>query len=65
VEIEDAAEATGDAENDGEAPCFSLQVVARVPMAGTMQIAVALGVASLVALLDSSSTHNFISEEAA
>jgi hypothetical protein len=24
VEIEDAAEATGDAENDGEAPCFSL-----------------------------------------
>jgi hypothetical protein len=52
-------------ENDGEAPCFSLQAVAGVPMAGTMQIAVALGVASLVALLDSSSTHNFISEEAA
>jgi hypothetical protein len=65
VEIEDVAEATGDAENDGEAPCFSLQAVARVPMAGTMQIAMALGVASLVALLDSGSTHNFISEEAA
>jgi hypothetical protein len=34
-------------------------------MAGTMQIAVALGVAFLIALLDSGSTHNFISEEAA
>jgi hypothetical protein len=65
VEIEDVAEATGDAENDGEVPCFSLQAVAGVPMAGTMQIAMALGVASLVALLDSGSMHNFISEEAA
>jgi hypothetical protein len=36
VEIEDAAEATGDAENDGEVPCFSLQAVVGVPMAGTM-----------------------------
>jgi hypothetical protein len=62
VEIEDAAEATGDAENDGEAPCFSLQAVAGVPMAGTMQITVALSVASLIALLNSDSTHNFISD---
>jgi hypothetical protein len=65
VEIDDAAEAMGDAENDGEAPCFSLQAVAGVPMAGTMQITVALSVASLITLLDSGSTHNFISEEAA
>jgi hypothetical protein len=63
VEIDDTDEATPDA--DGEAPCFSLQALAGVPVADTMQIAVALGAASLVALLDSGSTHNFISEAAA
>jgi hypothetical protein len=62
VEIEDANEAAPDA--DGEAPCFSLQALAGVPVADTMQIVVALGAASLVALLDSGSTHNFIFEAA-
>jgi hypothetical protein len=63
VEIDD----TDDAANAGdrEAPCFSLQAAVSVPMADTMQLTVVLGAASLVALLDSGSTHNFISEEAA
>jgi hypothetical protein len=58
VELADAA--TADAtEGDKEAPCFSLQAVAGVPMTDTMQLAVAVGAASLVALLDSGSPHNF------
>ncbi|KAJ1294896.1 hypothetical protein BS78_01G181300 [Paspalum vaginatum] len=65
VEIGEAADAADDAEQDAGAPCFSLQAVAGVPMAGTMQVAVALGAASLVTLLDSGSTHNFILEAAA
>jgi hypothetical protein len=62
VEIDNTDDATAGADN--EAPCFSLQV-AGVAMADTMQITVVLGATSLVALLDSGSTHNFISEEAA
>jgi hypothetical protein len=63
VEIDDTGDAVAGADN--EAPCFSLQALAVVPMADTMQIVVTLGATSLVALLDSGSTHNFISEEAA
>jgi len=44
---------------------FSLQALAGVAFTDTMQIVVGLGAASLVALLDSGSTHNFISEAAA
>jgi hypothetical protein len=50
---------------DAEAPCFSLQVVSGCPVADTMQVAIMLGATPLVALLDSGSTHNFISEAAA
>jgi hypothetical protein len=65
VEIDDVADGAAATEDAAEAPCFSLQAVAGVPMAGTMQIAVSLGATTLVALLDSGSTHNFISEDAA
>jgi hypothetical protein len=63
VEIDDTEDAA-DA-GDKDASCFSLQAVDGVAMTDTMQLAVTLGAASLVALLDSGSTHNFISEEAA
>jgi hypothetical protein len=53
------------ANHDTKAPCFSLQALAGVPVADTMRLAVALGATSLVTLLNSGSTHNFISEEAA
>jgi hypothetical protein len=67
VEIDDAAhtEETGAANADAHTPCFSLQAVAGVAAADTMHIAVTLCPVSLVALLDSGSTHNFISAMAA
>jgi hypothetical protein len=63
VEVDDAIDTTETAGID--APCFSLQAVAGVATADTMQITVTLGPVSLVALLDSGSTHNFISATAA
>jgi len=67
VEEEDDAALPEHAEaaDQEEAPMFSLQALAGVAFTDTMQIAVGLGAASLVALLDSGSTHNFISEAAA
>lgn len=50
---------------DEDAPIFSLQALVGVSVADTMQIAVMLGSLAFVALLDSGSTHNFISEAAA
>jgi hypothetical protein len=65
VEIDTADDAADTGGADTDAPCFSLQAVAGVAPADTMQITVTLGPASLVALLDSGSTHNFISAAAA
>jgi len=62
---EDAVQAADAQAAEGDAPFFSLQALAGVPVADTMQVTVGLGPASLVALLDSGSTHNFISEAAA
>jgi hypothetical protein len=48
-----------------DTPVFSLEALAGVAFTDTMKLEVGLGSASLVALLDSGSTHNFISEAAA
>jgi len=61
----ESAEATGDDTTAEETPQFSLHAIAGVAFSDTMQIRVALGDATLTALLDSGSTHNFISEDAA
>jgi len=65
VEVDDAVDASEAAlaatEAPGaEAPCYSLHAVAGVPVADTIQITVSVGAASLLALLDSGSTHSFI-----
>jgi hypothetical protein len=65
VEIDEAVDAAVTEGAETDAPYFSLQVVAGVAPADTMQIAVTLGLVSLVALLDLGSTHNFISATAA
>ena len=48
-----------------ESPVFSLHAIAGVAFTDTMQITVTLGASTLTALLDTGSTHNFVSEEAA
>jgi hypothetical protein len=66
-EEEDDGVATETAEDVGteDAPVFSLQALAGVAFTDTMKLEVGLESASLVALLDSGSTHNFISDAAA
>ena len=48
-----------------EAPVYSLHVVAGVPVCGTLQLEVQVGAATLIALIDTGSTHCFIGEIAA
>jgi hypothetical protein len=50
---------------EAETPVFSLHALAGVRFSNTMQVTVKLGASPLLALLDSGSTHDFISESAA
>ena len=63
-----AAEDDDDSETDeatpGE-PQISLHAIAGVRTSETMQMRLTMGGTSLLALIDSGSTHNFIAEEAA
>lgn len=54
-----------DDDTAAESPVFSLHAVAGVARGNTMQVQVALGETTLVALLDTGSTHSFIAEAAA
>ena len=64
MEDDDTGEPTEEAGSE-ESPAFSLQAIAGVRLSNTMQVHVQLGTTCLVALLDSRSTHNFISDDAA
>ncbi|XP_066374128.1 uncharacterized protein [Miscanthus floridulus] len=62
---DDDDDAGGEDTPDPEAPVFSLHAVAGVPSGNTLLLRVTLGAASLVALVDTGSSHNFIGEAAA
>ena len=66
----DLAEADGDDDPEQTdaavaSPLISLLAMVGVRSSETMQVRIQLGRASLLALLDSGSTHNFVSKEAA
>jgi hypothetical protein len=63
--VELDGDATPDDAASQDAPVFSLRAVAGMPICDTMQVRVTVGTTSLTALLDTGSTHNFITEEAA
>jgi hypothetical protein len=48
-----------------EAPVYSLDVVVGVPVRGTLQLEVQVGATTLIALIDTGSTHCFIGEATA
>jgi len=64
---DDDAEDGDTAEDDQtvESPAYSLHAVAGVAVGNSILLWVQLGAASLVALVDTGSTHNFIGESAA
>ncbi|XP_066373865.1 uncharacterized protein [Miscanthus floridulus] len=62
---EDTTESSEPTAAEEESPIFSLHAIAGVRFTDTMQLDVDLGGTSLIVLLDSGSTHNFISESAA
>ena len=62
---DDPPDAAEPATAEAESPLFSLHAIAGVRFTNTMQLDVVLGGTSLIALLDSGSTHNFISESVA
>ena len=67
VEIDDPDGDAAAAAEDGamEAPVFSLHAVAGVTVGAPILLRVTLGTTTLIALVDTGSTHNFIGEAAA
>nr|QHU79743.1 hypothetical protein [Oryza coarctata] len=65
VEIADLDDAAATEAPDTKAPVFSLHAVTGVPICDIMQISMSLGATTLVVLLDTGSTHNFIAKATA
>jgi hypothetical protein len=64
IEIEGADDDQTSPNLGEDAPVFSLQAIVGVPIYKSLQVRTSLGAASVVALLDTGSTHNFIAEAA-